>query len=49
MLVPIGGLPHEEVLDDVFHGFPRKEIFTDVVEILSVLLNGFLEKIGFRG
>ena len=47
--VSVGGLPHEEVLDDAPHRLPRQEVFLDVIEVLAVLLDGLLEKVGLRG
>jgi hypothetical protein len=40
--IPVGGLPHKEVLDDALHRLPRQKVFLYVVEVLAVLLDGFL-------
>ena len=47
--VPIRGLPHEEVFDDVLHGLPRQVVPLDVVELFAVLLHRLLEQVGLGG
>ena len=44
--VSVGGLPHEEVLDDVPHRLPGKKVVPDVVEVFAVLLDGLLKEVG---
>ena len=46
--VPVCGLPHKEVLNDVPHRLPRQEVLLDLVEVLAVLLDGLLEQVGLR-
>ena len=44
--VAVGRLPHEEVLDNVLHGFPGQKVFADVVKVFAVLVDRLLKEVG---